>query len=309
MIDIACCIDSNYAKYCCVMLTSLLENNKGEQVFVHVLGNRLDTNSRRSLQEVVEERYGQQIHFYEIDSLLLDVFPETQSYVSLATYCKLFIPALLPSAISRVLYLDCDLIVVSSLADLWKCNLEGKALAVVKDVHKGISEDCIRLGMDPARFDYFNAGVMLLHLDFLRQSDFVGRALNFVKGHPSLPYHDQDVLNALLHQYVLWLPYRYNLHDYLFRRKRYLTVQEEGSVSDEILKYRVIVHFSSKRKPWGTRCLHPWRNLYFAYLDRTPWRGERPALTWKERCWRWNRRLSGYMHWVNGYRTFKRIKL
>lgn len=32
MIDIACCIDSNYAKYCCVMLTSLLENNKGEQV-------------------------------------------------------------------------------------------------------------------------------------------------------------------------------------------------------------------------------------------------------------------------------------
>lgn len=82
MIDIACCIDSNYAKYCCVMLTSLLENNKGEQVSVHVLGNRLDADYRRSLQELVEERYGQQIHFYEIDSLLLDVFPETRSYVS-----------------------------------------------------------------------------------------------------------------------------------------------------------------------------------------------------------------------------------
>ena len=117
MIDIACCIDSNYAKYCCVMLTSLLENNKGEQVSVHVLGNRLDADYRRSLQELVEERYGLQIHFYEIDSLLLDVFPETQSYVSLAAYCKLFIPAVLPSSISRVLYLDCDLVVVGSLAD------------------------------------------------------------------------------------------------------------------------------------------------------------------------------------------------
>lgn len=308
--DIACCIDSNYAKYCYVMLTSLLENNKDEQVSVHVLGNRLDADSRQSLQKLMEERYGQQIHFYEIDFLLLDVFPETQSYVSLATYCKLFIPALLPSSISRVLYLDCDLIVVGALADLWKCDLAGKALAVVKDVHKGISEDCTRLGIDSARFNiYFNAGVMLLHLDFLRQSDFVGRALDFVKKHPSLPYHDQDVLNALLYQDVLWLPYRYNLHDCLFHRKRYLSKEEESILSDEILKYRVVVHFSSRRKPWGTRSLHPWRNLYFTYLDKTPWRGERPTLTCKEWCWRLNRRLSGYMHWVNGYRMFKSIKI
>ena len=35
MMDITCCIDSNYAKYCYVMLTSLLENNKGEQISVH----------------------------------------------------------------------------------------------------------------------------------------------------------------------------------------------------------------------------------------------------------------------------------
>lgn len=27
--DIVCCTDNNYIKYCCVMLTSLLENNKG----------------------------------------------------------------------------------------------------------------------------------------------------------------------------------------------------------------------------------------------------------------------------------------
>lgn len=309
MMDIACCIDSNYAKYCYVMLTSLLENNKGEQISVHVLGSKLDVDSRFLLQTLVEEQYEQHIYFYEIDSMLLDVFPETLSYVSLAVYCKLFIPAVLPSAIAKVLYLDCDLIVVGSLNELWNSNLEGKALAAVKDVHKGISEDCTRLGIDSARFNYFNAGVMLLHLDFLRQSDFVGRVLDFVKKHPSLPYHDQDVLNALLYQDVLWLPYRYNLHDCLFHRKRYLSKEEESILSDEILKYRVVVHFSSRRKPWGTRSLHPWRNLYFTYLDKTPWRGERPTLTCKEWCWRLNRRLSGYMHWVNGYRMFKSIKI
>ncbi len=30
--DIVCCTDNNYIKYCCVMLTSLLENNKEENL-------------------------------------------------------------------------------------------------------------------------------------------------------------------------------------------------------------------------------------------------------------------------------------
>ena len=43
--DIVCCTDNNYIKYCCVMLTSLLENNKEENITIHILGDNLTSDS------------------------------------------------------------------------------------------------------------------------------------------------------------------------------------------------------------------------------------------------------------------------
>ena len=40
-IHVACNIDSNYVKYCAVMLTSLLENNSDSCVHVHVIAASL----------------------------------------------------------------------------------------------------------------------------------------------------------------------------------------------------------------------------------------------------------------------------
>ncbi len=36
--DVVCNIDDNYTKFCGVMLTSLFENNRDEDITVHVLG-------------------------------------------------------------------------------------------------------------------------------------------------------------------------------------------------------------------------------------------------------------------------------
>lgn len=36
--NIVSCIDDNFALYCGVMLTSLFENNKDENVTVHIVG-------------------------------------------------------------------------------------------------------------------------------------------------------------------------------------------------------------------------------------------------------------------------------
>lgn len=41
MIQIVCNIDTSYVKYCIVMLTSLLENNKNERICVHLIASEL----------------------------------------------------------------------------------------------------------------------------------------------------------------------------------------------------------------------------------------------------------------------------
>lgn len=304
---LVCCVDDNYVPYCGVMLASVLENNREEHIVVHVLDNALTDRGRESLRGIVERKYGQQICFYPLSSDWQDSFPSTSSYVSLTTYCKLFISAILPASVDKVLYLDCDIIVVGALRDLWNRDLSGKAMAAVKDAHRGLEEDCRRLGIDWQTEGYYNAGVMLLNLDYLRDTHFLERAMDFVASHASgLIYHDQDVVNGVLHGHILPLPPRYNLHDHLFRRKRALS-DEEAHLADREMQpeHRVIIHFSSKRKPWGTRCLHPLRKLYFHYLDMTEWRGQRPQYTFSERCWWWNRRLSEWLHWVNGYRRVR----
>lgn len=69
--DIVCSTDDNYIKYCCVMLTSLLENNKAENITVHVLGDNLEKKHKEVLRDIVETRYRQRIFFYIIDNKLL----------------------------------------------------------------------------------------------------------------------------------------------------------------------------------------------------------------------------------------------
>lgn len=305
--DIVCCTDMNYVPYCGVMLTSLLENNRGTGVTVHIIGNELTNEGHDALRRIVEKKYGQQTVFYPLDGKLLDAFPETCSYVSLTAYVKLFIADILPTNIHKALYLDGDLVVVGPLKDLWDYSLDGKAMAAVKDAHRRIEDDCRRLGVDFQREGYFNSGVMLLNLDYWRKNNVLQKALDFLAVHADqLPYHDQDVLNGTLHGQILPLPLRYNLHDCLFHTHRYLQPEDEALVEQELSpEHRVVIHFSSRRKPWGTRCLHPLRKLYFDYQDRTEWSGMRPKDTFKERCWRFNRRLSGWLGWVNGYRRIR----
>lgn len=305
MIDIVCCTDTNYVKYCCVMLTSLLENNQAEEIAIHILDNSIDNDSKELIRNIVEHKYNQKLFFYILDDNLLQNFPSTNSYVSLTTYCKLFIPIILPLSIHKVLYVDCDIIVVNSLNGLWDYDLTDKAVAAVKDAHKDLDKDCERLGYDYYKDDYYNAGVLLFNLDYLRKYDYVQKAIDYaIQNSNSLKYHDQDVLNGLLHGRILSLPHRYNLHDYLFHRKRYIVQGQISTIEKELHpSKRIIIHFSAKRKPWGSRCLHPLRKLYFFYLDMTIWKGERPILSLKDRKWRLNRIISGWFHWNNGYRN------
>ena len=303
---LVCCVDDNYVPYCGVMLTSVLENNKGERIVVHVLDNALTDGNRGALRRIVEQR-GQQICFHPLSSDWQAAFPATNSYVSLTAYARLFTADILPASVSKALYLDCDVIVTGSLHELWECDLTGKALAAVRDAHFGLTDDCQRLGIDSRTDSYYNDGIMLLNLDYLRAMNFREKVFSFVASYGDrLIYHDQDVVNGVLHGHILSLPPRYNLHDHLFRCRRALSDEEARLVDCEMQPAcRVIVHFSSRRKPWGTRCLHPLRKLYFHYQDLTEWRGQRPRYTFKEWCWLWNRRVSGWLHWVNGYRRVR----
>ena len=58
--------NDGYAKYCCISMTSLLENNKNMGVRFHILTDHLNYSSKLLLKEVCG-KYGADILFYEMD--------------------------------------------------------------------------------------------------------------------------------------------------------------------------------------------------------------------------------------------------
>lgn len=104
---------------------------------------------------------------------------------------RLLLPEIIPDA--RLLYVDADALVVSSLQDLWQRGLDGGALvAGVRDV--GILESQLRdIGLSPGDV-YINAGVTLMDLHGIRAAGLPAEWLRLINSR-HFSCHDQDVIN------------------------------------------------------------------------------------------------------------------
>ena len=279
-IHITCNIDSNYVKYCTVMLTSLLENNSSENFHIHIIGPQLTDDDRRKLQGVVERKYGQACSFYSPDETLLSMCRMDPScYISIATYYRVFLDRILPADIDKVIYLDCDIIVNGPIREFWEQDISGVSIGAVDDMSGGVASYYERLHYSPEH-GYFNAGVLLMNLAKLRRDGFSARASEFLEQRASeLAFFDQDLLNALLHTDKKMLPLRWNIqHGFLRRNRSKRMTSESLQAVEREIKETVIVHYTGSKKPWQYKSQHPWRQLYFKYLDMTEYRGERPAV-------------------------------
>ncbi len=276
-IHIACNIDTSYVKYCIVMLTSLFENNREVRFHIHVIAGELSEDARKQLCDWVEKRYLQRLTIYEAGKdLLQGCMIYGHSHISLATYYRIFLETILPQDLQKVIYLDCDLVVNGSIQDFWDTDVSDYAVGCVEDMWSGKSDNYTRLHYD-ASFSYFNAGVLLVNLNYWREIGFQQKAVKYISRHVNeLVFNDQDVLNALLHDCKLFLPFRYNVQDGFLRRKRRIRPEVIATLDQELL-HPVIIHYTGGKKPWQYKSQNPYKNLYFHYLDLTPWKEERPV--------------------------------
>ena len=59
-----------------------------------------------------------------------------QEYMSITTYYRLLIPSIMEDYCEKVLYLDCDMIVLNDIYSLWKIELDLKAAGAVPEMDK-----------------------------------------------------------------------------------------------------------------------------------------------------------------------------
>lgn len=279
--NIVLATDDNYAQHCAVVMASVITHNCN--VSFYIINDGLSPPNEEKLKSVITQNTDS-VEFVMVDKIKIQSMlpmPDNSetSHISIATYYRLFLAELLPADIEKVLYLDCDMVVRGSLLPFYDTDLDGKALAAcylnnafgrVKNVYErlGYSED----------YKYFNAGALCLNLKYWRENDVQGRLLAFARNNMhNIVYHDQDILNAVLHREVVHVSPLYNMD------LSYITEDEAQNYDlsfDKLLTIfmnPVVVHYVSRPKPWEYACNHPYCGEYFKYLDKTANAGWRPA--------------------------------
>lgn len=255
--NIACGIDDKYAKPLVTMLNSLFNHNKGTTYNIFILSLNISNENKELISSWIHQN-GHNIHYIDIEAKTLEKFPlKDDETISKATYLRLLISELVPPEIDKILYLDVDIIINKNLTELYDTDIEHFALAAIEDApnNSAIAQDIF-----PA--PYFNAGVLLLNLKYLRNIRFTAKALQFVQeNHNKITFHDQDVLNALLYEKCLLLPIQWNLLDCYFANPPKIQ-KPRAPYLQQALKNPAIIHFSGTIKPWHLGCLHPLKKLY-----------------------------------------------
>lgn len=186
-------------------------------------------------------------------------------HVSRMTFARVLIADAFGSEVSRVLYLDADLLVLGDLAALMRIDMQTAAVAAVRDHHvdanlkAGHTERTVGV---PRVRDYFNAGVLLIDLHAWRRLCISDRTLEFLRAHPNSPYSDQDALNAACDGHWKELDPTWNFQNHHATRIDRKPKAERPA----------IVHFITSTKPWKPSSSSVNAALFDGFRGRTRFR-------------------------------------
>ncbi|MDR0610635.1 MAG: glycosyltransferase family 8 protein [Planctomycetaceae bacterium] len=270
------CIAFNecYAPHASALIVSIMENkNEDDQLVFHILADRLSILTQKQVTSLYQCS-DCEFCIIEMSDELFKHLPAW--YGAHTAYLRLLIGSVLPQNLSKILYLDSDMIVTRSLAQLYNTDITDKYAAVVAEGMGGT----LYSSSFHIRGTFFNAGMILFNLAQCRSENLeavmLSRCSQF---HEQIKFADQDVLNSVFHGNVVFMPLNWNTILFTPKMfKRYFNMLKKYGAEycytkeeiDSSVQQPFIIHFASKKKPWMFGCRHPFRNLYWKYLKRTP---------------------------------------
>jgi lipopolysaccharide biosynthesis glycosyltransferase len=257
--NIAFCSDTLYFPHLVTALTSVVLNcRRPSNVHFWVCG--VDVPEREwqlldSLADSLEFSFSRLV----VNRESLEGLHESH-HVSRATYVRLLLPELVPSSVTKLLYLDCDVIVLRDIGELFTEPLDGSLLAAVESDGFHRWSD---LGIDE-KWGYFNSGVMLMDVEQMRSRRFGERVLDTARVMGDrLELWDQDALNVVTQGEWRRLEYSWNVQHLAYRASvRGLTLSSEEA---DAISSPSIIHYTGAFKPWKFSSTHPRKEAYHSY--------------------------------------------
>ncbi|WP_313186057.1 glycosyltransferase family 8 protein [Lacrimispora sp.] len=272
--------NDNYARHLAVSLYSLLDHNRDMgDIHIYVLSMSLSEETKERLK-IVANGFGRELTVVELGDLKERFSYEVDTGgFDLSIMARLFMGEVLPEVTDRVLYLDCDTVVLSSLKKLWEKDLGTFLLGAVMEptIYPSIKEE---IGLLPEA-PYFNSGVLLIDMTRWREENAQKQLLDFYCSMGGKLFAgDQDTINGALKGRIKPLSPRYNFFtNYRYYRYSHLVRLSPvyGKLGSsrflEAKKHPAILHFMGDERPWKEGNLNHYRRAYDHYLSLTPWAG------------------------------------
>lgn len=273
MFNVCFASDDNYASYLGIILVSLFEHNDFEKNNIFILDTGISEYNINNIEQICRN-YSAEVSFINVENIedKLDISlnkMKVKGEFSLATYSRLFLASLLPKDIDKIIYLDCDGLVLGSFEPIWKLDLTNYYGAGVLALN---GNDNVKKDIDMESTDrYINAGMLLVNLKKWRENNIEEK---FIKelirlNNKGIPFGmDQGVINSVLNGKLYILNPEYNLEgslhntNYDITMKLHSTVQHgfyDKDTLDNAIKHPVFQHFCVGDGEFYNR---PWLNPY-----------------------------------------------
>ncbi|MCW2476623.1 MULTISPECIES: lipopolysaccharide 3-alpha-galactosyltransferase [unclassified Symbiopectobacterium] len=252
--NIAYGIDKNFIFGCGISIASILLHNKNKKIAFHIFTDFFDETNIAEFTDLCHQ-YNTQIVVYIINCDELKQLPSTKNW-SYATYFRFIIADFFNNVLTTVLYLDADIVCNADLDELINLDLIDHTAAVVCEGEKPWwTKRALALGDAEISNGYFNAGFLLINIPRWGEQDISRQAMSLLADDDvkqKISFLDQDILNILFVNKVLFLDKRYNtqfsINYELSENKKTLT---------PITKNTVFIHYIGPTKPW-----HAWASDY-----------------------------------------------
>lgn len=254
--------DDNFVKFTIVSLNSMIENASKEYNYdIHVLHTDIKKETQETVLCLQNENF--KITFDDVNDYLESIkeMMPLRDYYSNTTYFRLFIAEMFPS-LEKAIYIDSDTVVQGDISELFEYDISEYDLGACHEqamVQENVYGTYVEVCMGINRNAYFNAGVLLINCRRFRENNILERFIKLLGVYNFRVTQDEDYLNVLCKDHVLFLPQIWNMEVF-------------GNI-EEAPKNFNIIHYIMVEKPWKFPDCR-FGDIFWSYAEKTSVYGE-----------------------------------
>lgn len=275
--------DNNYAPYLGVTIKSLIENSTTQYNYdIVILTKNINERNKKLIKKMEQKNIS--IRFYDVSSITknFEHLFYTWGRFSPETYYRLFSDIIFRNY-TKILYIDVDTIILDNIAKLYNTDISNYYLAAARNYssfkitmnnglwNKRRFRDYLMTELKLKNpYNNFQAGVILINIEQMIKIKLHHQAINLLQQIPNPILVDQDILNTICQDHVLFISPQWNYEWVNQLNIDTFVFPEFLEEAINALQKLLIIHYNGKEKVWASP-LKELAHYWWHYARMTPY--------------------------------------